>query len=78
MLCLILITPVNVYPVNGRSKSPKSPRISMVLFLDFMSKQYTKLAWRSSSVMDCHATARVSIPRGNGVNTELHVLGKGQ
>ena len=25
------------------------------------------LAWRSGSVMDCHAMARGSIPSGNGV-----------
>ena len=37
-----------------------------------------ELAWRSGSVMDCHATARSSIPGGNGVFTELHVLRKGQ
>ena len=37
-----------------------------------------ELAWRSCSVMDCHATARGSIPGGNGVKTELHVLHKGQ
>ena len=35
-------------------------------------------AWRSGSAMDCHATARGSIPGGNGVFTELHVLPKGQ
>ena len=27
-----------------------------------------ELAWRSGSVMYCHATARGSIPCGNGVN----------
>ena len=27
--------------------------------------------------MDCHATSRGSIPGGNGVKTELHVLRKG-
>ena len=32
----------------------------------------------AGSVMDCHATARGSIPGGNGVFTELHVLRKGQ
>ena len=37
-----------------------------------------ELAWRSGSVMDCHATARVSITGGNSVFTELHVLRKGQ
>ena len=37
-----------------------------------------ELAWRSGSVMDCHATARGSIPGGYGVLTELHVLRKGQ
>ena len=37
-----------------------------------------ELTWPSSSVMDCHATARGSIPGRNGVFTELHVLRKGQ
>ena len=37
-----------------------------------------ELAWRSSSIMDYHATVRGSIPGGNGVFTELHVLRKGQ
>ena len=37
-----------------------------------------ELAWRSGSVMDCHATARASIPGGYGVLTELHVLRRGQ
>ena len=36
-----------------------------------------KLAWRSGSVMDSHATAYGSILVGNGVLTELHVLRKG-
>ena len=40
--------------------------------------KYVELAWRSGSVKDCHATARGSIPSGNGVFTELHVLRKGQ
>ena len=37
-----------------------------------------ELAQRNSNVMDCPATARGSIPGGNGVKTELHVLRKGQ
>ena len=37
-----------------------------------------ELAWCSSSVIDCHATTWGSIPGGNGVLTELHVLRKGQ
>ena len=37
-----------------------------------------ELAWHSGSVMDCHATARGSIPGRNGVFIELHVLRKGQ
>ena len=41
-------------------------------------KYRTELAWRSGSVMDCQATARCSIPGGNGVITELHVLRKEQ
>ena len=42
------------------------------------NKNVVELEWRSDSVMDCHATARGSIPGGNGVFTELHVLHKGQ
>ena len=34
--------------------------------------------WRSGCVMDCHATAWGSIPGGNVVKTELHILRKGQ
>ena len=37
-----------------------------------------KLAWRCGSVMDCHATARGSIPGWYGVLTELHVLREGE
>ena len=37
-----------------------------------------ELAWRSGSVMDCHVTTQGSIPGGNDVFTELHVLRKGQ
>ena len=37
-----------------------------------------KLAQRSGNVMDCHATARGSIPGRNGLFIELHVLRKGQ
>ena len=36
-----------------------------------------ELAWRSDSVMDCHTSVRGSIPGGNSVFTELHVLRKG-
>ena len=39
---------------------------------------FMEQAWRSVCVMDCHATAWGSIPEGNGVKTELHVLRKGQ
>ena len=41
-------------------------------------KTRVERAWRSGSVMDCHATTRGSIPVGNGVFTELYVLRKGQ
>ena len=53
----------------------------LAIFVKFNFTLRTKiveLAWRSGSVMDCHATARGSIPYGNGVFTELHVLRKGQ
>ena len=33
------------------------------------------VAWRSGSVMDCHAMAQGLIPDGNGIKTELHVQG---
>ena len=35
-------------------------------------------AWRSGSVIDCHATTQGLIPNGNGVKTQLHVLLKGR
>ena len=40
--------------------------------------RYMELAWRSGSVMDCHATARGAIHGGNGVKNELRVLRKEQ
>ena len=43
-----------------------------------MDHIYVELVWRSGSVMDWHATAQGSIPGGNSVFTELHVLRKGQ
>ena len=39
---------------------------------------HRELAWPSGCVMDCHTMARGSIPGGNSVQTELHVLCKGQ
>ena len=41
-------------------------------------KTTVELAWRSSSVMECHAMARGLIPGWNYVFIELHVLCKGQ
>ena len=43
-----------------------------------LMRNLVELAWRSGRVLDCHATARGSIPGGNGVFTELHVLRKEQ
>ena len=37
-----------------------------------------ELAWHSDCEMGCHATTWGSIPGGDGVKTELHVLLKGQ
>ena len=37
-----------------------------------------ELAGRSGCVVDRHATTKVSIPGGDSVKTELHVLRKGQ
>ena len=41
-------------------------------------EQQGELAWCSGSEMDCHATARGSIPGGDGVRTKLHAIRKGQ
>ena len=46
--------------------------------LDNCNDGTVELAWRSGSVMDCHATTCGSIPGGSGIFTELHVLSKGQ
>ena len=46
-------------------------------YLSIYTKYFQELAWRSGSVMDCHATARGSIPGGYGVLTQLHVPVKG-
>ena len=35
-----------------------------------------ELGWRSGSVMDCHATARGSIPGGNSVFNEFMYFAK--
>ena len=37
-----------------------------------------ELSWCSTSVVDCRATAQGSIPGGNSVFAEVHVLRKGQ
>ena len=54
---------------------------SCTWLIEFIKLGYSshpvELTWRSGSVMDCHATARSSIPGWNGVFTELHVLRKG-
>ena len=41
-------------------------------------KRVVELIVCSGCVMDCRATARGSIPDGNGVKTEVYVLRKGQ
>ena len=38
--------------------------------------EWVELVWCSGCVVYCHATARGSIPCGNSVKTELHVLCK--
>ena len=43
-----------------------------------MQAEREELAWHRGCVMDCHAMDWGSIPYGNGVKTELHVLRKGQ
>ena len=49
------------------------------MFVNLMNgESLEELAWRSGSVMNCHATARGSIPDRKCVKTELYVLHKGQ
>ena len=43
--------------------------IEYCLLSNVTIKGYVELAWRSGCVMDCHATARGSIPGGKGVKT---------
>ena len=43
-----------------------------------MRTHLVELVWHSGSEMDGLATAWGSIPSGNGVKIELHVLHKGQ
>ena len=61
-----------------RVKKNNEFRIPSIYLLFASNKIDGELAWRSGSIMDCHATAWGSIPGGNGVFTELHVLRKGQ
>ena len=56
----------------------KSLNFSLTILFKITFYNNVELAWRNGSIMDCHATARGSIPGGNGVFTELHVLCKGQ
>ena len=53
------------------------PSILSLIIFNFLFV-FKELAWLSGNVMDCHATARGSIPGRNGVFIELHVLRKGQ
>ena len=55
---------------------PRRP-INIVNILLWHSDE-VELGWLCSSVMDCYATAPDSIPGGNSVLTELHILRKGQ
>ena len=50
----------------------------ILTYIHTYSNTHVELAWHRGSVMDCHARARGSIPAGNGIFTELHVLRKGQ
>ena len=52
----------NMKTTNGKSHSAGSVYFYIVL--------WAELAWRSCSEMDCHATARGSIPGGNGVKKQ--------
>ena len=55
-------------------------QLIMIQIFESVMSLITKveLAWRSRSIMDCHAMARGSNPGGYGLFAELHVLHKGQ
>ena len=65
------------YSVIGLNHSASMVRNITLKCLD-IPKNKMVLAWRSGIVMDCQATTQGSIPGGNSVFTELHVLRKGQ
>ena len=56
---------------------PKTGQIHAIVS-KWEEQRTVELAWRSGSVMDCHATARGLIPGRDSVKTELHVFPKGQ
>ena len=50
------------------------PKINSTLYVVLVVAYSTNgvdVAWRSGSVIDCHVTARGSIPVGNGVKTSF-------
>ena len=65
-------------PVPEAIHNKVAIKASGVWSFDLTYMLCVELAWRSGSVMDCHATARGSIPSGNSARTELHVLRRGQ
>ena len=72
MLKVCFMKKFELYPKNYL------PLGNSTIYPFLILKQRVELAWRSGSVMDGHATARGSIPGGNGIKTELHVHRKGQ
>ena len=79
----ILIVPLSdFYELDGMRVNKRNLIQCISAQIASYSKRFflhiQELTWRSGCVMDYHATARGSIPDGNGVKTELHVLHKGQ
>ena len=64
--------------MNGCQTIHMFYHISYSLSIIWEFRYIGELARRSGCVMDCHATFRGSIPVGDDVKTELHVLRKGQ
>ena len=68
--------------LSDNEKLPRLPErvrhVKLPPVIIFRPPPPQELAWRSSCVMDCHATTRGLITGEDGVKTELRVLRKGQ
>ena len=73
---MLFILFIDIYLDKNTKKS--MGWVGLAYWLACLPLMQVELAWHSGSVMACHAAARGSIPGGNSVFTDLHVLRKGQ